>query len=367
MKLNQQYVKQKYQLKNSKSSIKKAGRHLRKGAIGKLRDESIAIIHDFRASHSYPLMLIKNHLWRQAKKINPEVIIARRLKRLPTIINKLERKTLDGVSPNAIEVVRMQDIGGCRAIFDSYDDVIKLIKRLHESKCVHEIKSTTDYNSKPRGSGYRGVHLIFDCYRQTKLNNPWKGHKIEVQVRTLLQHAWSTAIEMIDFFEGTELKTGQISHEQWRRFFFLLGGLFSHIDCIKRMPRGEFDSYVKEIKHLEVELDVLTKLNGYNMITDTLESESTASGVYLITIFKHENEYETVVRWFSEEQRNSAVEQYDLMELEPSIYQTALIGSDGAKEIKQAYPNFFADTSIILQLLSSIVGKVTQVPDLSER
>lgn len=35
---------------------------------------------------------------------------------LSTIIDKLERPTLDGFNNNAIDVTRMQDIGGCRAI-----------------------------------------------------------------------------------------------------------------------------------------------------------------------------------------------------------------------------------------------------------
>ncbi len=44
----------------------------------------------------YPLMLIKNHLARAANAIDKKTIVARRLKRLSTIVDKLERPTLDG-------------------------------------------------------------------------------------------------------------------------------------------------------------------------------------------------------------------------------------------------------------------------------
>lgn len=75
------------------------------------------MIQNFRELHLYPLMLMKNHLARAAAKIDKKTIVARRLKRLSTIIDKLERPTLDnGKTSNAIRVTRMQDIGGCRAI-----------------------------------------------------------------------------------------------------------------------------------------------------------------------------------------------------------------------------------------------------------
>lgn len=54
-----------------------------------------------------PLCYSKKKVDAAADKISPEVIVARKLKRLPTIIDKLERPTLNCNSSNAIKFTRM--------------------------------------------------------------------------------------------------------------------------------------------------------------------------------------------------------------------------------------------------------------------
>ncbi|HFV5950166.1 TPA: GTP pyrophosphokinase, partial [Escherichia coli] len=96
------YQSQKCELKYSKSQIEKAARKIRHGCEGAEREEAIKMIQNFRELHLYPLMLMKNHLDRAAKKVDKEnkIIVARRLKRLSTIIDKLERPSLDGGATN---------------------------------------------------------------------------------------------------------------------------------------------------------------------------------------------------------------------------------------------------------------------------
>ena len=43
-------------------------------------------------------------------------------------------------------------------------------------------------------------------------------NKIEIQLRTELQHAWATSLEIIDTLENIKLKTSNEGHEEWRRF-----------------------------------------------------------------------------------------------------------------------------------------------------
>ncbi|MFT5708639.1 MAG: ppGpp synthetase/RelA/SpoT-type nucleotidyltransferase [Oceanospirillaceae bacterium] len=125
---NKAYENQKRALNYSKTRVEKAGRDIRHGCDGEVRRESIEIIQNFREVHLYPLMLIKNHLTRSAKKVTKKALVVRRLKRLPTIIDKLERPTLDGQSTNAISLSRMQDIGGCRAILANIQQVKNFIQ-----------------------------------------------------------------------------------------------------------------------------------------------------------------------------------------------------------------------------------------------
>jgi ppGpp synthetase/RelA/SpoT-type nucleotidyltranferase len=137
--------------------VKKAGDSIRKGCDEDTRVQAIVIIRNFRESHLYPLMLIKNHINRMAKKVSDNYILARRLKRLPTIIDKLERPTLDSNTSNAIQLTRMQDIGGCRVIFETVDEVYACLERLKRSTSVHKIIAIDDRLTKPKVSGYRGI------------------------------------------------------------------------------------------------------------------------------------------------------------------------------------------------------------------
>jgi ppGpp synthetase/RelA/SpoT-type nucleotidyltranferase len=73
------------------------------------RDQMLAIINNWRSSHSFPLQSFKMTLLSRAKKIDGKAIVAQRLKRLVSIDAKLRRFA-------DMKLTQMQDIGGCRAV-----------------------------------------------------------------------------------------------------------------------------------------------------------------------------------------------------------------------------------------------------------
>lgn len=212
---NGQYADQKRALDYSKNQINNAARDIRHGVEGQTRIEAIEKIQNFREFHLYPLMLLKNHLARISKKVSSKVVVARRLKQLSTIIDKLERPTLDGTSTNSIKMTRMQDIAGCRAIVRNTKELYALKERLEKSESVHRITHEKDYLSSPKESGYGGYHLIYSCYEGLAEEHPWKKASVEVQLRTQLQHAWATSLEIIDTLEDINLKTSIKGHDKW--------------------------------------------------------------------------------------------------------------------------------------------------------
>ena len=113
--------------------------------------------------------------------------VSQRLKRLPTILEKLVREP-------TMALANMQDIGGCRAILASIDEVRRVQRRL--SKNRPPIRAY-DYIDAPRRSGYRGVHVIVQ----------YDGRSIEVQLRTRIMHEWAVAVERLGGRIGEDLKS----------------------------------------------------------------------------------------------------------------------------------------------------------------
>ncbi len=118
-------------------------------------EDALVIINNWRASHNFPLNTFQMRLRRLARGINPENLVAQRIKRLSSIKLKLER--FEGMN-----LAQIQDIGGCRAIMRDISEVDALVNIYeHQSRGIkHKLHASQDYIQKPKASGYRGVHLI---------------------------------------------------------------------------------------------------------------------------------------------------------------------------------------------------------------
>lgn len=64
------------------------------------------ILANWRACHGYPINTFQATLRTRLKKIDEKALVAQRLKRTPSILNKLRRF-------KGMNLARMQDIGGC--------------------------------------------------------------------------------------------------------------------------------------------------------------------------------------------------------------------------------------------------------------
>jgi len=114
--------------------------------------------------------------------------VGQRLKRVPTIIDKLTREP-------TMQLANMQDIGGCRAVLNSVDEVRRVQKRLSKNRPPLRV---ADYIDSPRASGYRGVHVIV----------AYDDRPIEVQLRTRMMHDWAITVEDLSGRLEFDLKSG---------------------------------------------------------------------------------------------------------------------------------------------------------------
>jgi len=135
------------------------------------------IVNNWRYAHNYPLNTFKVTLRSYAKKAFPPAVVAERRKRLESILYELEREP-------SMRLTQMQDIAGCRAIVGSVTGVDRLVEIYRKSNLKHKLHHVKDYIRKPKPSGYRGIHMIYE-YNSDK-NKTWNGLKVELQFRSQL-------------------------------------------------------------------------------------------------------------------------------------------------------------------------------------
>ena len=101
----------------SNREINEAGKFLADWMPGtKGLDEAMTIIASWRATHSYPMRIVKTILRQRAMLVDSSTFVYGRMKRLASIRSKLSRIP-------TMAVTTMQDIGGCRAVLENVDQV----------------------------------------------------------------------------------------------------------------------------------------------------------------------------------------------------------------------------------------------------
>lgn len=161
-------------------------------------------VDNWRASHSFPLNNFQSNLRVKVKNIQSDVLVAQRIKRLDSIKAKLTRE-----QTSTMQLSQMQDIGGCRAIVKSLQNVRKLVAAYKRSRFKHKLKGEKDYIASPKDDGYRGYHLIYSYQSLPGQIQAYDKLRIEIQIRTHLQHAWATAVEAVGAFTRQALKSNQ--------------------------------------------------------------------------------------------------------------------------------------------------------------
>ena len=118
---------------------------------------------------------------------NPISSIKTRLKELPSIKNKLEKKncplTVKSIEDN------LNDVAGVRVICSFVDDVYLLTNALLKQDDITLI-SKKDYIKHPKSNGYRSLHLIVEV--PIFLANEKHFMRVEIQLRTIAMDFWAT-------------------------------------------------------------------------------------------------------------------------------------------------------------------------------
>lgn len=318
--------------------------------------EALDVINNWRSAHAYPLNTFQITLRNKARKIERTVIVAQRSKRLDSIHRKLVlRKTM--------RLTQMQDIAGCRAVFSRMRSVYRLVDAYKRARFDHKFRSEKDYIANPKPDGYRCYHLVYE-YIGEGPTAPFTGLRVEVQIRTQMQHAWATAVEAVGIFTRQALKSNQ-GNQDWLRFFALMGSALAAIEGTPPVP-GTPDSkeeLVAEISYLSELLHVKQMLQVYNSTLNTLGAAKDAK--YFI-VDLDPDELKITVRRYKTKQSDQANDLYTKIESQipdGSARQVVLVSVENVNALKRAYPNYFLDTNLFSRLVDRVLKK--NIPDLA--
>lgn len=139
---------------------------------------------------------------------NPFESIECRLKSVPSIIEKLNRKGLE-LSAESIEK-NLNDVAGIRVICSFPEDIYILAEELCTQDDIRLI-ARKDYIKNPKPNGYRSLHLIVEI--PIFLMPEKKFMRVEVQFRTIAMDFWASLEHKLKYKKDIKQDVEQISEE----------------------------------------------------------------------------------------------------------------------------------------------------------
>ena len=326
--------------KMSNTALNKIGDIVRAQRHDSNYKNAVEELNNWREAHGAILDNYYGKCVKLSKKIDRNnIIVAQRLKRLPTIISKLNRF-------GNMRLSSMQDIAGVRIIVSDMKKLSDIEKRI--SKWRHLIR-VKDYICNPKDSGYRGKHFIFEK----------NGMFTEIQLRTQLQHIWATSVETIDIFRGTSLKEKDDS-SYWHDFFCQVSSIFAIAEGTPVVPvYGKF-GIIELCGLLQKNIDehqISKKIAGY-VLTEPIVNNVEVKKAYYIVVTLNFKEKEASVIRFKESEYHLAFKEYKTREQNnPQTEQTVLIALNQINKIREAYPNYFMNLSDFLSIINFLLAK----------
>ena len=337
-------------MKISNKQINRAGGIIRHGTDDE-KEQAIELLNEWRSSHMLPLRNISSIVDARLKKLGITCTVGQRLKRMTSIIGKINRFPDMAVS-------KMQDVGGIRIIVPRITDV-KLVHEALIRKAKHEaVLPPKDYIENPKQDGYRSLHQVFKY--QNDQNEDLNNMRIEIQIRTRLQHAWATSVETLGVIDRVAYKSGD-GAEANKRFFQIASAVFAlRENC--NVPgecrqSGRLD-LISELKDIEHKQQILTKLKGLSVLKPSL-SLTSSRDLFFVLLLASANQRDFSIKVIPFDDEDQAAIHYDTLERktrQDPVTSVVLVRSKNLHELKKAYPNYFLDTQDFVKTIENIIS-----------
>jgi ppGpp synthetase/RelA/SpoT-type nucleotidyltranferase len=213
--------------------------------------------------------VLREILEKAAKQSAAQAIIQSRPKSIPSFAEKAIRKKKTGRYDNPL--TRMTDLCGARVIVQTLAEVHEVCDFIEKHFAI-DAENTVDVSQrlKPSEFGYRSIHYIVQLKRgvfptkEIPIEIPEELYpvehtpmKAEIQVRTLLEHAWA------GFVHDRVYKGAFTIPPKWERELAVLAGMleqtdqsFSRIQAGLRTYTASYGAYLNE-EQLKDEMGIL--------------------------------------------------------------------------------------------------------------
>lgn len=353
----------------SRRAATKAGQEIcqGEGCVGKSRyDDDLQVAQRWRAQHAVPSRECFGVLLETVASI-PNAVCTYRLKRFSSMMSKLRRPGMH------FELGALDDIGGCRVIVDTPEQVDRVVLDLKSRLKLKAGNPEKDYIREPQKSGYRSHHLF------AMVEEGGMGYRVEIQVRTRLEHYWATAVEAMSEIYGHDYKSPPFSSAETdvdgerREFLSAVSALFALREKTPVVPG--FEGMTEE--------DVVRYLGGLSCAQNLMEdlcasadsvfqsdvsddSDDEVGSLFLLK-FSRENQNLDVEK-FAASELGLALACYDSLERcidgfeerrgfgdegDGGFDNVVLAYAQNPKQLKIAYPNYSANISKFVNVLKN--------------
>lgn len=185
--------------------------------------------------------------------------------------------------------------------------------------------------------------------------------KIEMQLRSNLQHIWATAVETVGTFTGQALKSST-GRKEWLKFFMLMGTALAQKEKCPPVPNTPTDAkeLVGELRSYAKRLDVEGTLDAYTAVlrrTELMPELVRGARYFLLSLSPVAHSLE--VRGYPSAALEAASADYLAAEKRiaegKDIAQAVLVSVDSFDVLRRAYPNYFLDTKSFMEEVRNVI------------
>jgi hypothetical protein len=213
----------------------------------------------------------------------------------------------------------------------------------------------THISNDPKRTAIAVITWCFD-FKVKAMKQFSTDRRIEVQIRTWLQHSWATAVEAVGAYRSENMKAGE-GDPDWLRLFVLMSAEFAVTEKCAEPPNVPIRSErVKEIIELDKKLDAAITLENITHVvkySDNIDPKSNPE-FYQIN-YDRKKRVVDVTPYFNARAGATASDEAEVnADKAQTGITSVLVEADGIENLKAAYPNYFGDVQKFAMQLKSI-------------